>query len=197
VVFDLVAALQSTATILPTMNSILANIKPKQEVKAEELEALKRDFGGVLEKLEKVGLMGSLLDDYTKYYLGSYIVYMTSDKLSEQINRYRTELEKNDATYWEIIENSFKDVRKGRSDFLNIILNRVDYLHEKDSIQISLKVQDLNDFYIKAQTYFDMKKTDEFKRCINDMSDVSLELYNMFKSSIGNMTFAIMCLKRS
>lgn len=195
--FDIIAALQSTAMILPKINSILANLKSKKEVKSNELDALIDDFEDLLGKLDKVGTIGPLLDDYSNYFLGSYIIYMTSDKLSEQINRYKKELENKDDIYWETIENSFKDVKEAKGEFLNIILDRVEFLDIRDSIQIPMKVQHLNENYIKAQTYFELRNTTEFKKCIIDISEESRNLHSMFRSSIKNMINTVKCLKRS
>ena len=192
---DIVAALKSTASILPSLESILGNLGAKKEVKLTEIDALKSDILIIINKLDNIGSIGSLLDEYIKYHLGSYALYMTSDKLTEQINRYKMQLESGDTDKWETIEYSFRDIKRMKSNYINIMLGRINYLDVRDGTQINIKAQSLNDHFTRAQIYFESKNATELKKCMGLITDASLELYNIFGSSIESMTNSLMHIK--
>jgi predicted nuclease with TOPRIM domain len=194
---DIVTALQSAASIMSVVKNVLDELTNKKQMKLSEIDALKGEIKTILDRLDKIGSMGVLLDDYIKYYSGFYALYTTSDKLNEQINRYRTELEGGDILRWEIVESSMKDLREMKSNYINILLGRKDYLDAKDSAQIIIKTQFLDGQYNQAQAFLASKNCAELKRCMGSIADTSLDLYKMIESSLDGMTDSLKRLREN
>jgi len=191
---EITAWIEGIAKIVPALSKGLDTINTlrlKWRVKGSELEQLKTDLEEVLEEMSNVGRIGGVLEDYIKYYLGSYIIHTTSDKLIEAINRYYTDLSDEDSKYheisWEAVEGQFGGIKKAKSMYINVILRRVNYLDSRDAEQVTIYVTEFNKNYEKANTHLREKNVKEFKKYIEDMSEQTLNLYKIFEDSINNM----------
>lgn len=200
---EIFAWIEGIAKIAPALSKALDTINTlrlKWRVKGRELEQLKTDIEEVLEKMDYVAKIGGVLDDYTQYYLGSYILYTTSDKLIEAVNRYYTDLSDKDSQYydicWETVEGQFGGIKKAKSMYINVILRRVNYLDSRDAEQVNIYVTEFNKNYEKANTYLREKNVEEFKKCIADMSEQTLDLYKIFEDSINDMVNSLISIKR-
>jgi len=191
---EILAWIEGIAQIVPALSNVLDTINTLRLrwcVRGSELEQLKTDLEKVLDKMSYVGRIGGVLEDYIRYYLGSYIIYTTSDKLIEAINRYYTDLSDEDSKYhkisWEAVEGQFGGIKKAKSMYINVILQRVNYLDSRDAEQVTIIVTEFNKNYVKANTHLRGKNVNEFKKCIEDMSEQTLNLYKIFEDSINNM----------
>ncbi|MHC1611160.1 MAG: hypothetical protein ACXQTW_06145 [Candidatus Methanospirareceae archaeon] len=200
---EIIAWIEGIAKIVPALSKGLDTINTlrlKWRVKGSELEQLKTDLEEVLEEMSNVGRIGGVLEDYIKYYLGSYVIHTTSDKLIETINRYSTDLSTKNSEYyemsWETVERQFWDIKKAKSMYINIILRRVDYLDKRDAEQVNIYVTEFNKNYEEANTHLRGKNVDEFKKCIEDMSEQTLNLYKIFEDSIKDMVNGLISIKR-
>jgi hypothetical protein len=200
-VADIILWLQSINTIMTAASKIYESANqiynkmrffgPKDETKK-----LISDIGELQDKIDHIGKVGVILADYITYYIGTYVIYMLSDKLVEQISVYSDKLKTKDTVYWQIVENPFKDVEEQKSKYINIILNRKELLDIKDSSQIILMATEISNKCTSANAFMRTKSTDEFINCIRDINNQSLNLYRIFENSISNMTNGLIKLKR-
>ena len=200
---EILAWVEGIAKMAPALSKVLdtiSTLRLKWHVKGSELEQLKTDLEDVLEKMDYVAKIGSVLDDYTKYYLGSYMIYTTSDKLIEAVNRFYTDLSDENSQYhgisWEAVEGQFRDIKEAKSMYINVILRRINYLDSKDAEQVTIYVDEFNKDYQNANTYLREKDIKEFKRYIEDMSGQTLNLYKIFEDSINDMVNSLIGIKR-
>lgn len=198
---DILVWIEGITKIAPALAKVLDTIKEsKFLIRGKKLEHLKKDLEEISKEMDCVSNIGGVLDDYIKYYLGSYGIYTTSDKLVEVVNRYYTDLSdensKDHETHWESVERQFRDIKETKSMYMNIILRRTEYLNSKDNEQINMYVNEFNRDYENANTYLREHNAKEFKRCIKDMSDQALNLYKIFEDSIKNMTNSLISIKR-
>lgn len=200
---EILAWIEGIAKIAPALSRVLGTINTlrlKGYVRGSKLEQLKTDLEEVSEEMSYVGRIGGVLEDYIKYYLGSYTIHTTSDKLIEAVNRYYTDLSDKDSQYheisWEAVEGQFGGIKKARSMYINVILRRVNYLDSRDAEQVNIYVTEFNKNYEKANTYLREKNVKEFKRCIEDMSEQTLNLYKIFEDSINDMVSSLISIKR-
>jgi len=200
---EILAWIEGIAQIVPALSNVLDTIntlRPRRRVRGSELEQLKTDLEKVLDKMSYVGRIGGVLEDYIRYYLGSYIIYTTSDKLIEAINRYYTDLSDEDSKYheisWEAVEGQFGGIKKAKSMYINVILRRVNYLDSRDAEQVTIIVTEFNKNYVKANTHLRGKNVNEFKRYIEGMLEQTLNLYKIFEDSINDMVNSLISIKR-
>jgi hypothetical protein len=183
---EIVTWIASIAKIAPALTKVLDTINTLMRklifVRKGELEQLR------------------VLGDYIKYYLGSYTIHATSDKLIEIVNRYYTDLSDENSTYyrssWETVEWPFRDIKEAKSMYINLILQRINYLDGRDTDQVTIYVDEFNKDYGNANTYLRMKNVKEFKSCIEDMSEKTLNLYKIFEDSISEMVNSLISIKR-
>ena len=200
---EITAWIEGIAKIVPALSRVLDTINTlrlRRRVRGSELEQLKTDLEEVLDEMSYVGRIGEVLEDYIEYYLGSYIIHTTSDKLIEAINRYYTDLFNKNSEYheisWEAVEGQFGGIKKAKSMYINVILRRVNYLDSRDAEQVTIIVTEFNENYEKANTYLREKNVNEFKRYIEDMSEQTLNLYKIFEDSINNMVNSLISIRR-
>jgi hypothetical protein len=200
---DILAWILGIAKIAPALSKVIETINTlirKRFVKKSELKKLKTDLEEVIEEMNSVGMIGGVLGDYIKYYLGSYTIHTTSDKLIEIVNRFYTDLSDENSAYhgnsWEIVETPFRDIKEAKSMYINVILRRVDYLDSKDAEQVNMHVIEFNKQYEKGKTYLREKNVKELKKCIEDMSEQTLNLYKIFEDSIDGMVNSLISIKR-
>lgn len=200
---EILALIEGIAKIAPALLKVLDTISTlgrKWRVKGSEFEQFKTDIEDVLDKIDYVANIGGILEKYTKYYLDSYVIYITSDKLIEAVNRYDTDLsDKNRQLYgssWEVLERQFEGIKKAKGMYINVLLRRVNYLDSKDAEQINIYVSEFNKKYDKANTYLRDKNVIEFKKCILDMSEQALDIHNIFRDSIADMEDSLKKIRR-
>jgi hypothetical protein len=201
---EIVTWIASIAKIAPALTKVLDTINTLMRklifVRKGELEQLKTDLEEVFDEMCSVGKIGGVLGDYIKYYLGSYTIHATSDKLIEIVNRYYTDLSDENSTYyrssWETVEWPFRDIKEAKSMYINLILQRINYLDGRDTDQVTIYVDEFNKDYGNANTYLRMKNVKEFKSCIEDMSEKTLNLYKIFEDSISEMVNSLISIKR-
>ena len=199
----ILAWIEGIAKIAPALLKVLDTINTlrlKWRVRGSELEQLKTDIEDVLDKMDYVANIGGVLDDYTKYYLDSYVIYITSDKLIEAVNRYYTNLsDKKRELYgssWEVLERQFEGIKEAKGMYINVLLRRVNYLDSKDAEQVNIYVSEFNKKYDKADTYLRDKDVTKFKKYILDMSEQALVIHNIFKDSIADMEDSLKRIRR-
>ena len=197
---EILAWIEGIAKIAPALSKVLDTLGRKKLVKGSELEQLKTDIEDVLERMDYVAKIGGVLNEYKQYYLGSYMIYTTADKLIEAVNRYKTDLSDENSEYhensWEAVGGQFRDIKQAKAMYINVILRRIDYLDNKDAEQINIYAREVDKNYQDANTYLREKNVKEFKRCIEDMSEQVLNLYKIFEDSINGMVNSLIGIKR-
>jgi hypothetical protein len=200
---EILAWIEGIAKIAPALLKVLDTISTlgrKWRVRGSEFEQLKTDIEDVLDKMDYVANIGGLLEKYIKYYLDSYVIYITSDKLIEAVNRYYTDLSDKKRQFygssWEVLERQFEGIKKVKGMYINVLLQRVNYLDSKDAEQINIYVIEFNKKYDKANTYLRDKNVIEFKKYILDMSEQALDIHNIFKDSIADMEDSLKRIRR-
>lgn len=196
---DIILWLSSINTIMATLSKISdsANaLYSKWYLPKDKTSELRDDIAELQDKIDHVGQIGNILNDYIKYYLGTYLIYMLSDKLVEQINLYDSKLKSKEPIYWAVIESPFRDLEEERSRYINIILSNKDLLDVKDASQITLMATQISEKCSSANANLRTRSTDEFMGCIRDINSQSLSLYRVFENSISRMTNGLITLKR-
>lgn len=188
---DIILWIESIRQIGTDLSKVLEIVKAMRctnFTKKDKVNEATKDIEDISEKIGYLRKIGEILDEYIDYYTETRILYMETDKFIELINRYQTDLsDKNTIFYnvhWETIENAFKDITKIKSEYINIILDRIIYFDYKDATQIRIFISDFNSTYDKSQAYIRIKDVDNLKRQVEELSDKSLTIHNIFKNSI-------------
>jgi hypothetical protein len=197
---DILVWIEGITKIAPALAKVLDTIKEsKFLISGKKLKHLKKDLEEILKEMGYVGKIGGLLNEYIQYYVGSYAIYTTSDKLTETVNRYYMDLSDEGSQYhktsWEVVEGQFKSIKEHKITYLNVILRRINYLDVKDAEQINMYVIEFNKKYEQANTYLRERNAENFKTSIEDMSEQALSLYGIFDDSISNMVNNLIRIK--
>lgn len=159
----------------------------KWHVKGKELEQLKKDIVDISDKIVYVEWIGGVLENYKKFYLDAYEIYSGSDKLREYIQNNFEDLSKQESEKWFIVEDKFEEIRRTKNRNINVILGGITHLDAKDTGQITVFVNSINENFTTADTLLSGRDRDNFKASIKDLSDDALKLYNIYDNSMNKM----------
>jgi hypothetical protein len=168
-----------------------------RRVRGSELKKIKTDIEDALRDVYNLGEIGEVLKNYNTYQFESYLMYTTSVKLIETVNYYHAVLSDENSQIWQVVERQFSDIKEaGRSIHTDVKLFRLDYLDKKDDEQVNSYDKTFNETYQKAKAYLKEKNAEEFKSCIDDLSDQAFTLYKIFEKSINDMANKLIHIKR-
>ncbi len=191
---DVIYWIENIIKIGPDLSKALELVKTLKSSycrNKDKVNEVTKDIEKISEKIGYLKKIGDVLSDYIKYHTESRILYMETDKFVELINRYKTDLCDTNAVFhnvhWETIENAFKDITKIKIEYINLLLDRINYFDDKDVYQIKMLVNDINSDYDKSQTFLRSKDIKNLKRQVQDLSDKSLTIHNIFNSTINNI----------
>lgn len=184
---EILALIEGIAKVAPALSKILDTLKDKQKIKGDELVQLKTEIENILEKMDYVAKIGGILEEYFKYYSDSFQIYATSKILHDTVDHYNKELSAGNEIYWKVVVLIFSDISRLKSAHLNVILNRITYLNNRDAEQVRIYVDEFNTYYQKANTYCRDKNVKEFLRYIDDMSRPAKNLREIFLNSINDI----------
>ena len=192
---EILLLIEGIAKIVPVLSEVLRVVN--RRVRGSELETIKTGIEDALRKMDNMGEIGGVLINYNKYQLESYSMYTTSDKLIETVIYYYTDLSDEKSQIWQVVERQFRDIKEAtKSIHTDVKLFRIDYLDKKDDEQVNSYDKTFNETYQKAKAYLKEKNAEEFKSCIDDLSDQAFTLYKIFEKSINDMANKLIHIKR-